>query len=252
MENFFNRDYLLNAGAAVLIMLAGYIAARLARRWLGSIIEHSRIKDDLLLKDFFLRTLSFTIIIMALLTALSQIGWDVRTFIAGLGITGIIIGFALKDVLSNFAAGLLLLIYRPFRAGETIEVEGTQGVVRELTIVNMQMVTTDGIHVIMPNSKVWGAKITNYSLSQSRRTELTIKVQEEHVGEAIEIILAALAEDKKVLAHPSPSVRVASIANSAATLIIWAWTRPEDFQAANSNQYLFIQSALTKADIPIL
>ena len=125
----------LNVIQALIILLVGVIVARFARKWLSSLLDRSRIKDDRLLKSFFIRSLYLTIIMLASLTALSKIGWDVTTFVAGLGITGIILGFAFKDTLSNFAAGLLLLVYRPFSAGHVIEVEDSRGTVLDLTIV---------------------------------------------------------------------------------------------------------------------
>ena len=154
-----------------LIVLLAVVLSRVLKRWLDAAMQRTRIKDDLLLRSFFLRMLSIVTIIIGALVALRVLGLDVTSFVAGLGVTGIILGFGFKDVLSNLAAGMLLLIYRPFRAGHMIEVEGAQGTVEELTIVNMQMTTTDGVRVIMPNSKVWGAKIVNYSLSQQRRIE---------------------------------------------------------------------------------
>ena len=237
---------------AALILIIGLFISAFTKRWLKPILDRSRIRQDLLLKSFFLRAASLFIATLTLFTALATIGFDVRTFIAGLGITGLIIGFGLRDILSNFAAGLLLLIYRPFRAGELIEVEGTQGNVEELTIVNMQMTTTDGVRVIMPNSKVWGAKITNYSLSQRRRLELIIKVREDSAEIAINSILSAIAGDQRALKTPAPTVRITSIANDAATLTIWVWTLPSDFTQFGTDAYKLILNALHDDDIQIL
>ena len=234
-----------------LIVLLAIVLSRLFKKWLDRAMQRTRIKDDLLLRSFFLRVLSILIITIGTLTALRVLGFDVTSFVAGLGVTGIIIGFGFKDVLSNLAAGMLLLIYRPFRAGHTIEVEGAQGTVEELTIVNMQMTTTDGVRVIMPNSKVWGAKIVNYSLSQQRRLEFFLKVGEEDVSRAIEQIRAALESDARVLKTPAPSVRVTGIADNCATLTIWAWSQPADYIAAGGDEYLRLQSALWEADIAI-
>src|SRR5262245_25685925 len=141
------RDWI----GALVILAVGLLAAKLVRRSLSSVLERSRVRDDALLKSFFLRTITLFIVIISALGALKRVGFDATSMLAGLGITGLILGFGLRDTLSNFAAGLLLLIYRPFRAGELIEVEGSQGVVEELTIVNMQMTGTDGVRVIMPN-----------------------------------------------------------------------------------------------------
>jgi small conductance mechanosensitive channel len=237
---------------AICVLLVGFVASRLARRWLKAILDRSRIREDRLLKDFFLRLVSVSILVLAFLTAFSKVGIDVRTFIAGLGITGIILGFALRDTLSNFAAGVLLLIYRPFRAGDLIEVEGTKGVVEELTIVNMRMTTTAGVPVIMPNSKVWGAKITNYSPSLCRRIELTLKVAEEDFASAIQVIEVALGDDSKLLKDPAPAVRVVSVASGAVRLSASMWTEPKDYDQVSSDQFVRLMSALSARGIKIL
>ena len=237
---------------ALFILLVGVFASRLSRRWLRSILDRSRVREDLLLKDFFLRSISLAIVILATLIALGHVGLDVTSLIAGLGITGLILGFGLRDTLSNFAAGLLLLIYRPFRAGELIEVEGAHGVVEELTIVNMQMTSTDGVRVIMPNSKVWGSKIVNYSLSHRRRLELTLKVRDDDVEIAISTINATLADDPRILKIPPPSVNVASLTDNMATLNIWAWTSPSDFQSVTADEYVRLLNSLNKAELQII
>jgi small conductance mechanosensitive channel len=247
---FIERGLILFLALAVLV--AGLIISRLARRWIKAILNRSRIRDDQLLKSFFLRTTSFSIIIISVLAALGTVGFDVRAFLAGLGITGLILGFGLRDTLSNFAAGLLLLIYRPFRAGELIEVEGSQGVVEELTIVNMQMTTTDGVRVIMPNSKVWGAKITNFSLSDRRRVEASIRVGDEDIDNATQAIKQALAVDRRVLDTPSPTVQVTSITDNTATLTLQAWTLPTNFQDISATLLITMQAALRSVEIRIL
>jgi small conductance mechanosensitive channel len=238
--------------SALLIMLLGVVAAKLSRRWLKAVLNRSRVRDDALLKNFFLRTFSVSIIIAATLLALDTLSLPIPSLVAGLGITGLILGFGLRDTLSNFAAGLLLLIYRPFRAGELIEVEGSTGVVEELTIVNMQMTTTDGVRVIMPNSRVWGAKIVNHSLSKRRRFELTLKVREDDAEHAIMTIQAALADDARVLGTPPPQIRVTSLEDNTATLIVWAWTSPEDFHSVTADEYLRVLSHLREAELQIV
>jgi small conductance mechanosensitive channel len=238
--------------AAALILLIGVLASKLSRRWLRAVLNRSRVRDDALLKNFFLRTVSLSILIAATLIALANAGLDLTSFIAGLGLTGLILGFGLRDTLSNFASGLLLLIYRPFRAGELIEVEGALGIVEELTVVNMQMTTTDGVRVIMPNSKVWGAKIINQSVSKRRRFELTLKVREDDAQYAISAIHAALADDPRILTTPTPQVRVLSLSDGAATLSIWAWTSPQDLQSVTADEYLRLLNRLRESDLQIV
>jgi small conductance mechanosensitive channel len=242
----------LNLAQALIILFVGVIVARLAKRWLSKLLDRSRIKDDLLLKSFFIRSLYLTIILMASLTALSKIGWDVTTFVAGLGITGIILGFAFKDTLSNFAAGLLLLVYRPFRAGDVIEVEESRGVVLDLTIVNMEMIREDGVRVIMPNSKVWGAKILNFTLTERRRFEITIRLRQEDLDKAAAAIKAALAEDDRILKSPPPTVDVTSIQHNSVILAIRAWSTPQAYPATSSEAYIKVQTVLRDNGVVIL
>jgi small conductance mechanosensitive channel len=237
---------------ALIILVIGVLVSKVARRWLRAVLNRSRVRDDALLKNFFLRTVSVSIIIAATLLALETLALPIASLVAGLGITGLILGFGLRDTLSNFAAGILLLIYRPFRAGELIEVEGSLGMVEELTIVNMQMTTTDGVRVIMPNSKVWGAKIVNHSLSKRRRLELTLKVREDDAEHAIVSIQRALADDPRVLGTPVPQVRVMSLTDNAATLSVWAWTSPEDFQSVTADEYLRLLNHLREAELQVV
>lgn len=237
---------------ALIILVIGLLAAKLSKRWLNAILNRSRVRDDLLLKNFFSRSVSVAIIISAILIALDCINIPITSFIAGLGITGIILGFALRDTFASFAAGLLLLIYRPFRAGELIEVEGAQGIVEELTIVNMQMTTTDGVRVILPNSKVWGSKIVNYSLSKRRRLEMTVKVRQDDVELAISAIHEALAEDPRILKTPEPLVRVTSVTDDAAMLSVWGWTDAETFQQVSADEYLRILNQFRRAELQVL
>ena len=237
---------------ALIILIVGVLASKMSRRWLRPVLNRSRVRDDLLLKSFFLRLVSVSIVIATIIVALEQVNVPVASLIAGLGITGIILGFALRDTLSNFAAGLLLLIYRPFRAGEIIEVEGAHGIVEELTIVNMQITAVDGIRVIMPNSKVWGSKIVNYSRSKQRRLELTLKVRDIDLERAVGTVNGTLANDKRILKNPAPVVKVSSINGDSATLVIWAWTDPQDFQSVSADEYLNLLTHLTEGEIQIL
>jgi small conductance mechanosensitive channel len=246
------QDVLPRVVTALIIFFIGLLLARLASRWLAVALDRSRIRNDPLLRNFFVRTVSLTLLVLAGISSLGHLGWDIRTFLTGLGITGIIIGFGLRDTLSNFASGLLLLIYRPFRAGEVIEVEGSQGTVQELTIVNMQMVGNDGVRIIMPNSKVWGAKIINYSLSERRRIELIIKVPDDKTNKALKTIDSALSRDERLLQDPPTSTQIISISDKAATLRVWAWTKPESHQAAAGDLYLRLSTSLAEAGIALM
>jgi small conductance mechanosensitive channel len=151
--------------AALAILIAGAIFARLANR----IIKESfiRAKVDVTIGKFLRRGVKYAIYAFAIITALSTLGMNIQPIIAGLGIAGFIIGFAVKGTISNFAAGMLLLFYRPFRVGDEISAAKVRGTVKEINIIATILETQEGDMITVPNSKVWGAPITKYSAKSS-------------------------------------------------------------------------------------
>jgi len=237
----------LNLLYAILIFAIGLLLARIAVRSLRPLFDRSRIGQDALLKKFFLRVISGAIVIVATVSALAQIGVQVTPIIASLGLTGVIIGFAFKDTLSNLAAGLLILIYRPFYAGHTVDIGGTLGTVDELTIVNTQLITPDGLRVYLPNSKVWESKIINYSTIKHRRLELSISVKYEQdfdrVRQAIQEILDS---DGRILKDPPPSVQIAELGLANINARILAWTSLSDFGSVRDEIYNRVRIVLQR------
>jgi small conductance mechanosensitive channel len=116
----------------------------------------------------------------------------------------------------------------------------------------MQMVGNDGVRIIMPNSKVWGAKIINYSLSERRRIELIIKVPDDKTNQALIIIDSVLNLDERVMRDPTPSTQIISISDKAATLRVWAWTKPESHQSAVGDIYLRLSTSLSEEGVPLM
>jgi small conductance mechanosensitive channel len=236
--------------AALLIITVGIVIARILRgRVTRSIPERWRIQDSLL-ENFLVRVSYSSIVGLSFVLAL-RLFVNIETFLTGLGVTGVILGFGLRDTLSNFASGVLLLIYRPFRAGETIDIEGTTGVVEELTIVNMEMTTVDGVRVIMPNSKVWGAKITNYSMSKLRRVEVSIRLKPDFLDPAVPMLQHAIEGDGRIVKEPKPTMRASSSADAAAVLTVWVWVAPSDYNSVMNDAYLLWVEALGKASITV-
>ncbi|HEU4388556.1 MAG TPA: mechanosensitive ion channel domain-containing protein [Blastocatellia bacterium] len=235
-----------------LVLVFGLILSRLLRRWVSAIIDRSRIGGDLLVKKFLLRIASLSVLVFAAFIALDLAEVRPGTFVAGLGITSILIGLALKDTLANFASGVLLLIYRPFRAGDLIDVEGSQGIVEELTMVNMQMTTADGLRVIMPTSRVWGAKITNYSVSPHRRTEVILRVKAGAAGRAVPIVRQVIESDERVQQAPAPIVRVTGMVDSIAVITGLFWTPAGETQGVAADIYLRVIDAFKEEGVDAL
>jgi small conductance mechanosensitive channel len=161
----------------------------------------------------------------------------------------LIIGFGLRDTVANFAAGLLLLVYRPFKAGDLIEVENTQGVVDEMTMVNIKMTTSDGVPVFLPNAKVWGTKIVNFSWSEKRRIELTFRINLKDLRAAQQAVTGALLADKRVLKSPAPALYATAVEAAIATVLAHAWTSSMDYQGTKEDVYGIVREALEKSHI---
>jgi small conductance mechanosensitive channel len=150
--------------AAVAILVAGTIGVKLADRILEKSFDRAKI--DITIERFIRRGVKYAIYAFAIVTALSAMGLNVQPIIAGIGIAGFIVGFAVKDTLSNFAAGMLLIFYRPFSVGDEISAAKVKGTVTEVNIIATIIETSDGDVVTIPNSKVWGAPISNHSAKQ--------------------------------------------------------------------------------------
>lgn len=143
---------------AAVILVLGWLAVRLACAGLGRAMERSKL--DPTLTTFARRGLSAALWLVLLAVVLGTLGFDVAGFIAGLSVTGFVLGFAAKDALGNLAAGVLLMVYRPFGVGDTVSAGGVDGVVQEIT-VTMTVVLTEAEVVTVPNSKIWGGPIKN-------------------------------------------------------------------------------------------
>lgn len=161
--------------AAIGIILAGTVGVKVADRILEK--SFNRAKIDITIERFIRRGVKYAIYAFALVTALSTMGLDVQPIIAGIGIAGFIIGFAVKDTLSNFAAGMLLIFYRPFGVGDEISAAKVKGRVTEINIIATIIETPEGDVVTIPNSKVWGAPIVNHSADEKKSDKGKIEVK---------------------------------------------------------------------------
>lgn len=147
------------------ILLAGHLVIRTTDKYLARFLD--RVEYDRTLEILFKKTTKIFLWSMTLILVLANIGFDVSGFLAGLGVMGFVVGFAVKDVLSNLAAGMFLLVKRPFRVGEIVNVAGVQGRVEEMTLSCCLIITEEQHHVTVPNAKIWGNAIRNMSRGAS-------------------------------------------------------------------------------------
>lgn len=234
MEGFIGRGQELVAAfgykaiAALLILVIGRWAAKALRNVTRRIMGRSAMDPTLV--SFVESLVYFAILAFVVLAALAQLGIQTTSFIALIGAAGLAVGLALQGSLANFASGVLLLIFRPFKVGDFIEGAGVAGVVEEIHIFTTLLGTLDNKAIIIPNSKLTGDNITNYTRKDTRRVDLVFGVSP---GEDIDKVKRAIAEvlggDARILKEPSPTVAVQGIAGGVLEFAVRPWVRTEDY-----------------------
>jgi small conductance mechanosensitive channel len=183
---------------------------------------------------------------------LMAIGVDPTTVLAGAGVLGVVVGFALQDSLSNLAAGFFILFYRPYDLDDVIEAAGVVGRVTSMGLANTTLVTFDNRRVSVPNAKLWGSVVANRSSEPTRRAETVARVgYEEDLDRVMSIILDALGDHELVLEDPAPSAHVTGSGPSWLEVKVWAWTRNEDWWTITASMPSLIKTALQGSGIEI-
>ena len=236
---------------AIGLLVLGYLAARLVARLIRMRCEKIRGFDQTL-TPILAQSASYAIIILSLILVLSNFGIETTSIIAVLGAAGLAIGLALQGTLQNVAAGIMLLIIRPFRRGDYIEAGGASGTVDETGLFMTRMRTVQGLFVAVPNSMIWSNIITNYSRLPRRRLDLMIGISyDADLDEARDLILGLLEGDERVLAEPKPIVVVRGLGESSVDLELRAWVKRQDFWDFNFDTTRAVKLALDEAGIGI-
>ena len=232
------KNWLANRGASSLISALLFIAILIAARWLARMarrvteraLKHSEQSVSQLLREMLISMAGTVVFVLGVLVALSQVGVSVTPMIAGLGVVGFIVGFALQDTLSNFAAGAMILAYRPFDTGDFISAADVEGTVQKMNLVNTTVVTIDNRVLIIPNSKIWGGVILNFTGQHLRRTDVIYSVSYsddlDHVQKVLEDLIAG---DERFLTTPEPIVRVKQFSDSSIDFLVRAYVKTEEF-----------------------
>ncbi len=168
--------------------------------------------------------------IIGFMLAISQFGVSIGPLLAGLGIAGFIIGFALQDTLSNFASGMMILIYRPFDVGDLVEAGGVSGKVSHMSLVNTTFMTLDNQRLVVPNNMIWQSVITNVTAQRSRRIDLVFGVSYSDDLDKVQSILQEIVDaNEAVLESPEPVVRMHELADSSVNFIVRPWVKTDDY-----------------------
>ncbi len=220
--------YGLKVVGAIVILVVGRIVAAVMRGITRRAM--TKAKTDPTLVSFVSRLVYIGVMVFALIAAIKNVGVETTSLVAVIGAAGLAIGLALQGSLANFAAGVLLIIFRPFRAGDFIDAAGVSGTVEEVRIFTTTLITPDNRLVVAPNAKLTGDNIVNYSALGTRRVDLVIGVDYgADLKQAKQLLMEVLTADERILEDPAPKVAVLELADSSVNLAVRPWTNAADY-----------------------
>jgi small conductance mechanosensitive channel len=225
---FFATSYGLKIIGAILIVIVGRMVAGFARRGVKRLLGKSKTDEALI--SFLSRLAYILVLVFTVIAALAKFGIQTASLVAVLGAAGFAIGFALQGSLANFAAGVMLLIFRPFQLGEFVEVAGVMGTVKDTRLFETEVATPDNVKIIVPNGKIFGDVIKNYSGYDTRRIDLVFGIgYASSISKAYEVIQRELKEDRRILTDPAPQIAVSELADSSVNFVVRPWVKKEDY-----------------------
>jgi small conductance mechanosensitive channel len=215
------------AGLAILIIglwLSGVVRNRVAK-----LLGRSERMDETV-SQFLASLAKYVVIIITIIALLDQFGVETTSLVAVVGAAGLAIGLALQGTLSNVAAGVMLLIFRPFKIGQFVEVAGYAGVVKTITLFVTEMDTGDNVRITIPNGSVWGTSIKNYNFHSVRRLDLVFGIgYGADINKAMDVIKAKLADDDRCHKDPDPVVAVSNLGDSSVDIMVRVWCAGGDY-----------------------
>jgi len=229
--------------AALAIFLIGrWIAKRLAA---AVALATEKAKVDVTLTKFLRSVVYMALLVVVSLTAISQLGVNPTSFFAILGAAGLAIGLALKDSLANFSSGVMLVFFKPFKAGDFVEAGGVSGTVRAITIFSTIIKTGDNRIITVPNSQIYAGSITNFSAETTRRIDLVFGVgYDDNVVKAKEIMQSVLETDERVLKDPAPVIMMLELADSSVNFAVRPWVASGDYWVVRGELLEAVKKAL--------
>jgi small conductance mechanosensitive channel len=246
--------FALGWAGRVLAALAIFVVGRLVARALSKGLTHAmqRVGSDQTLGRFFGNVVYTGLLVFVVLTAIGALGVPTTNFLAILGAAGLAVGLALKDSLSNFSSGVMLVLFRPFQVGDLIEAAGVSGVVETIGIFNVTLKTPDNRAITVPNSLVYSGTITNYNAEPTRRIDLGITIgYDADIAQAKSIIVAIAAAETRVAREPAPEVVVQELLPASVQLTARVWVATKDYGAVRSDLLERIKRSLDKYGLGI-
>lgn len=221
-------DYGINLLIAIAVLVIGLMVAKRVSKMVGKMLEKKEY--DKSLQGFLVSLVSISLRILVVLTALSQLGIEMTSFVALIGAAGLAIGMAFSGTLGNFAGGIMILIFRPYKAGDYIKAQGEDGTVQQIQIFNTILLTVDNKTIIIPNGAMANGNITNYTLQKKRRVDFTVGIgYGDHLQKAKELLQKFIDEDDKILKDENNFIGLAELADSSVNISLRVWCKTEDY-----------------------
>ena len=224
--------WLISNGISLLMALVIFIFGRWLAKWGATLTKKALLKArvDETLARFLNKLIYYALLTAVVIAAADQLGIKTTSFIAILGAAGLAIGLALKDSLSNFSSGLMLILFRPFKVGDAISAGGVTGTVRVIDIFSTVILTFDNQKVIVPNSGITSGVITNINAEPTRRIDLIIDIgYQDDIDKAKKVLTELLLAEKRILAEPAATVAVAELAESSIQIVVRPWVQTSDY-----------------------
>ena len=223
-------DFGINVLIALVIFYVGRIVARMLPRGLRKVMESQEV--DRILQSFVGNLAYWTIMIFVIIAAINQIGVQTTSLIAVMGAAGLAVGLALQGSLSNFAAGVLIVLFRPYRVGDWVEVAGVSGAVEQVQILTTILKTGDNKQVIVPNSQIMSSVITNYSANDTRRVDMVVGVSYSDNLDKVRATIQQIVDgEERVLKDPACTIAVGELADSSVNFYVRPWVKTADYWA---------------------
>jgi len=224
----------INLVMALLIFIIGKIIARLVSNGVRKLMEKAKVDD--ILSNFISNILYAALLVVVIIAALDRLGLDTSSVLAVFAAAGLAVGLALKDSLSNFAAGVMLIIFKPFKSGDFVETAGVAGIIETIRIFNTVMRTGDNREVTIPNSQIYSGTIVNFSARDTRRIDLVIGIgYNDDIRKAKTLLEEIMAADSRILKDPEAAIMVLELADSSINLAVRPWVNSADYWAVRSD-----------------
>lgn len=242
--------FLLNILIAAMIVIVG----RIVIKWIVKLLRKIMVRADLdpILVNFASSIASSIMLVIVLIAALDRLGVDTTSFIAVLGAAGLAVGLALKDSLQNFAAGIMMIIFRPFKLGDFIEAGGVSGVVEKINVFSTIMKTGDNREIIIPNGQIYAGAITNFSARDTRRIDMVFGIgYGDDMLKAKQVMEDILTSHELILDDPAPVILIAELGESSVNFNVRPWVKSSDYWPVRSDLLEKIKLAFDENNISI-